>query len=520
MVGFNRRETFLSILMVLVIGFGMSDSAKGKTDESVFRYVITETAAATSLDPLDADSTNNLPVARMLYATPLESSGTNQLESQVLESFLFDAKTRTIEWVVRKDLKYSDGTPITPDDVAFAVLRMAKARPKFPVIEAIEGLEAWAEKPNALTTFPKGISIVENKISIKFDKDIDHPLFRFCLELFSIIPKRCVDIATNKLSCTTIPSSGRYILEKRDQAVLQFTKHAHTLDKKAPQRINFEYVKPSELADRLSNFDERTVIAGNELSFTAAQMSAVEKSLNTKFMPAARYASLHINHAVGPFKEKACRKLFADTFRSAYNEAFKEDSHEVSLFTKILPGYLSLQEINKAPLSTGDEKTCRDTLSKSKVSWGYPESEKDAKFFVALKAAFERLGMKIDSGVSFADRKQFAEAFAEGRIAFYYGGSGFWALDPSGDVQMLFTPNLHKPLQHLSGDTRFRQLVDKLDSNPEAFRELNRFVYTDARLNIYTHVRRFFASKNKALLGEVPFAITSPAPWQVFEERK
>lgn len=163
---------------------------------------------------------------------------------------------------------------------------------------------------------------------------------------------------------------------------------------------------------------------------------------------------------------------------------------------------------------------CRDALSKGKVAWGFPESEKDAKFFIALKTALERLGMKSDGGISFNDRKQFADAFADGRIAFYYGGSGFWALDPGGDVQMLFTPDLHKPLQHLSGDAQLQQLIRNLNANPESFRELNRFVYADARLNIYTHVRRFFASKNKNLLGEVPFAITSPAPWQVFEARK
>ena len=517
---FNRLNT-VKTLLALVIGIGMGDFAQGKIEESAFRYVITETGAATSFDPLDADSTNNLQVARMLYATPLESSSANQLESLVLESFRFDAKTRTIEWLVRKDLRYSDGTAITTDDVAFAVLRMAYARPKFPVIKAIEGLEPWVAKTNALMSSPKGISVSGNKISIKFARDVDHPLFRFCLELFSIIPKRCVDLTTNKVTCSTVPSSGRYTLTKHAQTELQFTKHAHATDQHAPERINFEYLNPTELAGRLPTLDERTVVAGNELSFTAAQMSAVEKSLNTKFMPAARYASLHINQAVEPFKEKECRKLFADTFRRAFNDAFKEDSHEVSLFTKILPGYLSSQEIGKVPpLTVGDDKGCRDALSKSKISWGFPESERDAKFFVALKNALERLGIKSDGGISFTDRKQFAEAFADGRIAFYYGGSGFWALDPAGDVQMLFTPNLHKPLQHLSSDKRLQQLIGELGKNPESFRELNRFVYADARLNIYTHVRRFFASKNKSLLGEVPFAITSPAPWQVFEAGK
>lgn len=520
MFGFNRRVGVLQTIFAVVIGFGMSGSVQAKTDDAVFRYVITETGMATSFDPLDADSTNNLPVARMLYATPLESSTTNQLESQILESFNFDTKSRTIEWVVRKNLHFSDGTSLTPDDVAFAVARMAFARPKFPVISAIEGLEAWTKKPNALTSLPKGISVNGSKISIKFDQTVEHPLFRFCLELFSIIPKRCVDLSTNKVTCSTIPSSGRYTVSKREQSELHFVKHGQTTDQKSPSAIVFKYVKPADIGDQMTGFDQRTVIAGNELSFTAAQLAAIEKQLNTKFMPAARYAAIHINQNTGPFKDKACRKLFANVFRSAFADLFKTDSHEVSLFTKILPGYLSSEELRKSgPPSSESEKKCRDDLAKHKISWGFPEAEKDAKFFVALKAAFDRLGMKT-VGVSFADRKEFADAFADGRVSFYYGGSGFWAHDPKGDVQMLFTPHLHKPLQHLSDDARLQELIRKLDTSPEPFRDLNQFIYADARLNIYTHVRRFFASKDKLLLTEVPFAITSPAPWQVFENRK
>ena len=106
-------------------------------------YIITETDQPTSLDPLDADQTQNLPVARMIYATPLEIDASDAISSLVLEKFSYDKLTKTIHWKVKKDLKYSDGESMTVEDVAFSVLRMTYARPKFPVIDSIEGVSEW-----------------------------------------------------------------------------------------------------------------------------------------------------------------------------------------------------------------------------------------------------------------------------------------------------------------------------------------------------------------------------------------
>ena len=99
------------------------------------RLIITETTKYSSLDPLDGDKTPNLPVARMIYLTPVQITKDNDLASFVLESFSYDEKTKTINWKVKAGLKYSDGSEITSEDVAFSVARMAHKRPKFPVIE-------------------------------------------------------------------------------------------------------------------------------------------------------------------------------------------------------------------------------------------------------------------------------------------------------------------------------------------------------------------------------------------------
>lgn len=511
------------ILAITVFGLGvfMGADQSYATDGKIYRYVITETAGSTSFDPLEADNTNNLPVARMIYATPLEISEENQLSSHVLESFQYDSSIRTIQWVVKTGLKYDDGTPITPDDVAFSVARMAYTRPQFPVVESIEGVERWSKSKGALKSFPSGISVKGQTVSIKLAKNIEHPLFRFCLELFSIIPRKCVDSDSNKIVCKEIPSSGYYrIAEKSKNAVL-FVKrdNAKIEGLKVPAKVRFEYISAEDLPKNLASLDEMTVFAGNEVTYPLSELKKIEEKFSTKFTPASRFSVLLLNPNVAPFKDKRCRQYFAKIFRQSYSElAGKSQPLEASIFTKILPGYLSVKELGAdKPLSDRDITECKSAFAKAKISWGYAEGEMRSVFNDALKKTFEKIGVKHSDPTVAANRKDLADFFADGKISVFSGSSGFWALDPSGDMKMLFTPNLHKALKFVSDDSKLQKMISELDSGQGNYAQVNRYLYDEATFNVYSHLRRFFASPSKKLLVDVPFAITSPAPWQVFK---
>lgn len=511
------RWQIQEFILIFLIGLFMLEQNATASNTPVYRYVITETAGPNSLDPLDADSTSNLPVARMIYATPLETSESNQLTSRVLESFRYDANAKQIEWVVKLGLKYEDGTALTPEDVAFTVARMAFTRPLFPVIDSVEGVSDWSKSKEALKTLPTGIRVAGNKITIQLKRDVDHPLFRFCLELFSIIPRKCVDPITNKITCAKIPESGPYKIVSQTSSSILFTKRSTEFSKTAPTQIQFEYVSAADLPKHISQIDDRTVVAGNESFFTPATLKDIESKLAVRYTPAARFSVIQINQNVPPFQDKKCRQVFAQTFRTAYHDLAKDAPIEGSVFTKVLPGYLPLKELESStPLSPKEITDCKDKLKKTNIPWGYAETEKDMIFFEVLKLTFNKLGIKTTTPITAPTRKEFSDLFADGKVAFYNAGSGFWALDPGGDMKMLFTPNLHKPLRHVSEDIKLQNFIGRLEQDKSTFSEVNRYLYEEARFNVYTHLRRFFAAKDKALTGEVPFAITSPAPWQVF----
>ncbi len=508
------------VVGLFCLGVAMSFDLGAKEGE-IFRYIITESGPPTSLDPLDADAGNNLPVTRMIYATPMEVSAENQLSSHVLESFRYEPSTRTIHWTVKKGLHFDDGTELSAQDVVFAVARMAYTRPSFPILEKIEGIREWVKAKTPLKSLPIGIKVDGQKISNRLSGDVDHPLFRFCLELFSVIPKRCVDVDTNTISCASVPASGHYRIVDKTNSSYQFAlREGSTIDGvKAPQRMRFDYVLPEGLLDLIPSMNATTVMAGNEISFSSDDMAMITKKLRIKFTPASRFSTLLLNPDYGPFKDRNCRRLFAKKFRDSYVELFGNSKPmESSIFTKILPGYISSVDLEKSsPLSDKEVAQCMSTFAKSKIPWGYATSEKRSMFIETLEKTMAKMGTGLTKPIIVSNRKEVTDLFAVGKIWVSSASSGFWALDPAGDMKMLLTPNLHKVLKFVSADPTVQQLISDLGEKPDGFAKVNRRIYEQANLNVYTHVRRFFAASSQHTLADVPFAITSPAPWQVFK---
>lgn len=486
----------------------------------VFTYVITETSVPTSLDPLDADNTNNLAVARMIYSTPLEASEENQLASQVLSSFKYDKATKTMEWFVKEGIQFSDGSPITADDIVFAVARMAYERPKFPVIQAIKGVQSWAESKKGVDSYPDGLTVSGNKISIQFAEDVSHPMFRFCLEIFSIIPKRCVDLKTNKLICDKIPSSGHYEIESSENGRYSFVRRKSQPHDgfMAPQRIKFDYMTPEQFSqNKASVLKQGVIVAGNEIQYSAEDLKSIKETSVIKFLPASRFGALMFNHHAAAFKDRKCRLYFANIFREI-NAKISNQEIEGSIFTKVLPGYESFDALEKAnSLSEQDQENCRAHFAKIKIEWGHTNKEQASLFVNVLKKTLEQIGAKESVPRIFETRLELANAYAEGSIGVMGSSSGFWALDPAGDIKMLFTPNMHKLLSPITEDSKLQSLLGQVDESVDAYKNVNRYLFQDAKFNVYNHPRRFFVAHDKDTLTDFPFALTYPSPWQVFK---
>lgn len=494
--------------------------------EKDYTYIITETGASNSFDPLDADQTNNLPVARMIYSTPFEVDQMGNLNSSILDQYQYDENNYTMNWVVKSGLRYSDGSELTANDVAFAVARMTYARPSFPVIEDIQGVSEWLKEKRPLETLPSGIRLSGNKIEIQFNKKQDHPLFRFCLEIFSIIPKLCVDSSTNKIKCVSIPSSGYYqVVEKTDKEIV-FKKR--DFDKifnlNVPTLITFKYLSNTEAIEYSKNMNERSLIAGNELRYLEDELAQLKISSEVVYAPASRIVAFVLNPHVEPFKSVKNRQIFVQAFRNAFKKTFG-DRHqlEASIFTDLLPGYLSQDDLYKSiseNISLDDIVEFKSKVQGASIQWSIVPSNPQSTFSLTMESVFKKLGIADIRPLTGESGAKDHELFVKGKLSIVGLQTGFWAFDPAGDIQMLMTPNMHKALKFVSEDKKMQQLIKNLKAsglNESSFTELNKHIFKESLFNVFTHGRRFIAVKDRNKFQEGPLSITSPAPWQYFK---
>lgn len=461
-----------------------------------------------SFDPLDADRSVNLYSMRMMYDTPLEFDELGALSSRVLSDYKYDRARHEITFILKPNIQYNNSNKImTAGDIVLAIKRMALVRPNFPVINCIHGLQDWLKNKRPLTETLSGISIENQNIIIKLDRDFKNPLFRFALEIFSIVPSDEIDLNENKLKVAVPSSSGRFVLLSKESGRVIF-QQAHAEQSHLPKKISFEY----KTLDQVTDVDVNTgsVLHGLEYKLLT-DGGLLAKTLDVKKMPLSMFLAIILNSKVKPFDKVECRRRFADSFRKEFSEVTKNLSiqYSSSILPPLLPGFFE----SKTEFSENNCK-CEGEV----VIPVIPNSNEYAL------AALKKLEKKISGlRISFKNMNSIMQVdkdFLDGNLAVRFMGSGFWPVDPVNDLKMLFTPGMHPVLTYVSENKVLRALFEKLDSDQntnDSLEEINRYLQDDSEFNVYMHTRRVFASK-PGLLKDLNQSGTVPYPWQIMNE--
>lgn len=523
-------NTFMRfIIFLILVGIYMPRISSKTTQPSVIhKYIITYTKKFNSFDPLNADQTENFESMRMMYATPIEISENDDLTSRVLSSFKYDSKLRIITLKIDPNTKYSDGTSIAPEDVSFSIVRVAYTKPDLPVVYAIKGLKEWLKVKNPLSSSPSGIKIKGQTVTIELKKEVPHPLARFALSIFSIIPRKCVDHSTNKLKCKIPPFSGYYELEteKENGGIFSKSKFVKTIyGYEVPNKIEFEYIDGKHLLSKSGDFNNFTVATGLEFAFSRDDLSAIKTNMDFKPLSGSMLLVFCINPNVKPFDNPKCRRYISHHFRKSYKQLF--DNYvkvESSLFSRLLPGYLKFEDSAKAyPLSIKDEKECNELIKSSSLSLAVMQGGNNHSLFLeSINKVFKDLKLPPLKQVNVKDRRELSKLFLSGGTPFFPSFSGLWELDPEGDLKMLFSPSMHKTLQFVTQDTKLQSFIGDLQTNSGSkdraskFKEFNNYLLENSLFNVYAHLKMFYVSKKGTNLNKRPISTSYPAPWLVF----
>jgi hypothetical protein len=513
------------MLALLAGAIAISTSLSLKKEYLVNNLALLNSLPHSSFDPLEADYSHNRPAMRMLYATPLEISSNNRLESSVLKSFLYDQQSQTISFKISPSAKYSDGTSVTINDISIAILRLVLKRPFFPVVRYIEGVEEWTRLQQPLRSLPKGITLEQDTLRIKLTKNLKNSLFRFTLEVFSIIPDRCIDLNTGKLICAVPTPSGHFTMDTQAPEVISFLRRypVTPYGESLPQRMKISYLPPGR-SDFANEIDDATVVVGWESSLRDPSQKALAQYA-VRWLPRSWFTSLIINPNVAPFDDVNCRRLFAETFRKQFHALNDPESDlEASQMTSILPGYLSLQTLLEEDKSGNSNLACLEKLRTAKFRWaavGGPATP----FRTVIIETLKEFGQSEVAPIAKANYDEVLASFLNNETSILGYSSGFWAQDPVGDLQMYFTPGLHPILNFITGDKFLQTLLADLDGVDDsglkpAMEKINRYLFNQSLSNVVAHVRKFYLAKNDEIISDPSFALSSPAPWQVFRDAR
>ena len=490
---------------------------------SSFRFVHSETPLPASLDPLDSDNANNLHASQMVHRTLLEIGEGNALTSGVLSSFTYDPNTFQIAFKINPLARFSDGTSISSDDLAITIKRMAAKRPTFPVIRHINGIESWATKINPLAHRLEGLLVDEDGIRIQLARNVTNPLFRFALPLFGVVKASCVDLETNKLleSC---PGSGYYQLERKEGMSLHFVVRSEFDDKRPvqmPDRIVLEYLDRPVGPKDLERMNEGSYVVLAQQYLMSPEEAKIQEKMKFSRVEQtnSRFSAFLLSPRGSAFATSNCRRVFAEALRANITLETESAQREHSLFARILPGFKSREELKDGhPITKSERAICLKRLEGQSIHWMPGRSNNVESFTKSLEKTVVELKMKL-TVLPFTSPKDQFEGFTSGKTDLLLGGSGFWAFDPVGDVQMLLTKGLHKPLTFISGDTQVQSILQDLEflSDPtDRLSQLNQYLYDQALMNVYSHSKRVYLTKGPGVSSSIPVAITPPAPWQIF----
>lgn len=220
-----------------------------------------------------------------------------------------------------------------------------------------------------------------------------------------------------------------------------------------------------------------------------------------------------------------CRLLFAGELRKQYGILTNSTLQiEGSISPKIVTGYLPFSLLDSDyQLSRQAKEECREIFQRHPIRWSIVANFRAHLFENAVKSTLESLGQSNFEPIVFQSFSEQQKSFVGGKIDLLRVASGVWPLDPFGDLQMLFTPNMHEMLQPLHDDSVLQALLGDLRLNlPSSEKrkkaeELNRHLYREGIFNVLEHISRFYISQNGVIPSSLPTAITSPAPWQVFQ---
>ena len=184
--------------------------------------------AADSLDPAAQGDITSAAISAQLFETLTAIDASLQTRPALAASWEFRDGGRTVVFHLRPDLAFSDGTPLTADDVVrswFRIIDPATESPLVSLMGDVEGAIAFA-RGDSTDRSTVGLSATGNDVVVRLNRPAsDFPTI-VSSPTFAVVPPG-IDAVPSTIVPGAFVGSGGYVISATDKTTTTLTANDH-----------------------------------------------------------------------------------------------------------------------------------------------------------------------------------------------------------------------------------------------------------------------------------------------------
>jgi oligopeptide transport system substrate-binding protein len=204
------------VFLTLLMAVGSNDVLRAQSSPSGGTLFLAENSDIRSLDPSQAGDGVTMRAAQFLGSRLLRYTGkmNNELIGALAESWRWTPDGKSVTFKLRKNLLFSDGSPLTSDDVAFTFTRLLNPKTKSPYQGTYTIIKGAKDFIDGKAGSVSGIVVIDPE-NIRFDVERAAPYFLNLVTLptAGIVSRKAVEKYGDTFSENPV-AAGPWILEK------------------------------------------------------------------------------------------------------------------------------------------------------------------------------------------------------------------------------------------------------------------------------------------------------------------
>jgi peptide/nickel transport system substrate-binding protein len=287
------RISLCSALVVLAVAATIAPMRQARADQNLFLVDLASDPA--SLDPHVQWDPDSYAVYRNIFDNLVTRDADGKIVGQVASAWRYKAPTEVV-FTIRSDIKFQDGSKLTPDDVVYSVKRITNPAFKSPQLSQFDQIiGAEVTGPNEVTLTTK----------------TPYPVLLAQLVKLSIVPEAYVEKVGDTKFNQEPMGSGPYRFVSRTQGVKidLAANEAYWRGKPPFPRVEMHPV-PQE-ATRIADLRTGKADITRILSTDDADALRTDSQVKVLWTPTERVTMLTLNALTGPMQDVRVREAAA-----------------------------------------------------------------------------------------------------------------------------------------------------------------------------------------------------------------